>query len=321
MEVLNTTVRGINRWDKDSIRPGPVGSVGDVNLQIQLKKSSPDMANRYDYAFSGKNEVWGGANISDGQYTGFTSGGRGAEVATKSAFTRTSFKTSVGYQFQNIVPTDRASMTKMVPLGQYSWDSEKAVIYRAKITGDQFLPLPGGYGATGLTRGSAYPVVIAETAGDGVPLPAAAVNITDPVFGETGSIEIPESGCTPAEQAKYWTPAMDDPIRNDPVRTAKVFESYPFRDYKFSEYFPEPGNNVQVKIPSSSRAVDVLDFSPCGLKERHPSFGKPTPYVPASRRAKEGDSRPKEQPKVEAPPPVNPRKRPGERVQKKQIKR
>ena len=29
----------LNRWDKDSIRPGPVGSVGDVNVQVKLKKS------------------------------------------------------------------------------------------------------------------------------------------------------------------------------------------------------------------------------------------------------------------------------------------
>jgi len=320
MEVLNTFVRGINRWDKDSIRPGPVGSVGDVNLQVQLKKSSPDMANRYDYAFSGKNEVWGGSNVSDGQYTGFTSGGRGAEVASKSAFTRTSFKTSVGYQFQNIVPTDRASMTKMVPLGQYSWDSEKAVIYRAKVTGDQFLPLPGGYGSQSLTRGSAFPVVVAETVGDGVPLPAAVVNVTDPIFGETGSIEIPASGCPFDEQAKYWTPAMDDPIRKDAERMKKVFESYPYRDARFKDNFPEVGDKV-VAWYTPGQTNRVLDFSPCGKALRHPSFGKPAPYIPASRRAKEGDSRPKTQPAAEAPPPVNPRKRPGERVQKKQIKR
>ena len=37
MQVLLDRVQ-LNRWDKDSIRPGPVGSVGDVNLQVTLKR-------------------------------------------------------------------------------------------------------------------------------------------------------------------------------------------------------------------------------------------------------------------------------------------
>lgn len=307
---------GINRWDKDSIRPGPVGSVGDVNLQVQLKKSAPDLPNRFEKAFSGKNEVWGGSNISDGQYTGFSSGGRGAVVAEKSAFSRTGFKTSVGWRFQNIIPTDRSKDVKMVPLGQFSWNSEKAKIYKAKVTGEQFLPLPGGYGSSSLTRGGAYPVVVAETAGEGVPLPATAVKITDPIFGEDGVIETPGSGCPPAEQAKVWTPALDDPIRgNDPDQERKrveIFGRYPYREKTFRDNFPPPGNNVEVYDVSSINSLKTLNLSPCGKIMRPKSYGEPK-YSPPSRRRKEGDNRP-------IPKPV-PGKMPAEKVQKKQIKR
>lgn len=298
MQVLLDRVQ-LNRWDKDSIRPGPVGSVGDVNLQVKLKKSAPYLPNRYQKEFSGKNEVWSGSNISDGQWTGFTSGGRGALTISKPLGYRSGFKTPVGYMFENVVAEDRSKMAKMVPLGQYSWEQEKAKIYKAKVTGEQFLPLPMGYEKALLPRGSQFPVIVAESSGTGVALPAAKVEITDAQFGKQGSIEVDVPACSIEEQSKVWVPAMDDPRRRDPQGTDRYFmNTYPFRErvgpgqwvYKY------PGiGTVRVYEPRT-QSYKTIETSTCGNRFRDPNAPLPTKK---EKRAKEGDYRLEEQKKEE----------------------
>jgi len=268
-----------NRWDKDSIRPGAVGSVGDVNLQVKLKKSTPSMPNRYEQAFSGKNEVWSGSNVSDGQSKGYTSGGRGAITLT----VREGTKTNVGWIKQDIVATDRSRMAEMVPLGQYSWEQDKARIYRAKVSGEQFLPLPMGYGKTSLSRGSQNPIIVAQVAGQGIPLPAAAVKITDPIFGESGSIEVDVPSCSSEDMSKVYVPAMNDARRKDPRNDKFFINSYPYRkaweglgnSKTFSTEFPVVGTNVlawNVKTRNYSR----INTSTCGTIARDPTVPLPT---------------------------------------------
>lgn len=309
MQVINTRIKPLNRWDKDSIRPGPVGSVGDVNLQVKLKTSAPDMAQRYDKTFSGKNEVWSGSNISDGQWTGFTSGGRGAITTTQPMPVRAGFKTPVGWMIENIVPVDRTRMAKMVPLGQYSWESDKARIYRAKTTGDQFLPLPNGYNKSDVPRGSQYPKIVATSIGDGIALPAADVKITDPVFGENGYIDvedttnpvgIPETGlnCRPQDldPSFKWAPTTNDPRRkyappNDypwrKVINGKVVNEYP--DIGPNEFAGTAGDWWGWKI------VKDINFNPCASTDRPSSEpyqgGKRPPPNPPRRLPKTGDYR------------------------------
>jgi hypothetical protein len=298
MEILNARTRPLNRWDKDSIRPGPVGSVGDVNLQVKLKKSAPYLPNRYLKAFSGKNEVWSGSNISDGQWTGFTSGGRGALTISKTLGYRSGFKTPVGWVFENVVAADRSEMAKMVPLGQYGWEQEKAKIYKAKTTGEQFLPLPMGYTKAALPRGSQFPIIAAESSGTGTALPAAEVEITNPEFGKTGSVDIPASGCPPEETKKIWAPARDDPIRNDAEKMAEIFTHYPWRSRYARDLPPAPGDTSAWNT-TRQETVTKLQFSACGGEDRPTLAGAIPVYVPAGKRAKEGDYRREEQKREE----------------------
>lgn len=298
MEILNARIKPLNRWDKDSIRPGPVGSVGDVNLQVKLKHSAPYLPNRYDKAFSGKNEVWSGSNISDGQWTGYTSGGRGAVTLTQPLPARVGFKTPVGYVIENVVPQDRSRIVKTVPLGQYSWETETARIYKAKTTGEQFLPLPMGYNKTTLPRGSQFPVIVAESTGTGTVLPAAEVEITDPEFGKTGSVDIPASGCLPSEAKKIYAPAKDDPIRNDPQKLAALLTHYVWRSADAHGLPPAPGDTYAWYVPGQ-RVIDGLEFSECGARNRPKEAGPIPVYVPPSKRAKEGDYRREEQKREE----------------------
>jgi len=297
MQVLLDRVQ-LNRWDKDSIRPGPVGSVGDVNLQVRLKKSANYLPDRYQKEFSGKNEVWSGSNVSDGQWTGYTSGGRGAITLSKPLGYRSGFKTPVGYIIENVVPADRSEIAKMVPLGQYSWEEEKAKIYKSKVTGEQFLPLPMGYEKIDLPRGSQFPIIVAESIGNGKVLPAAEVNITDSQFGKTGSIDIPATGCPPEEVAKIWAPAANDPIRTDEKKLASIFEHYSYRSINNSHQLPVPGDTT-AWYPSGQKVVDGLQFSACGGKMRPAFLGAPAPYNPGSKRAKTGDYRLEEQKREE----------------------
>lgn len=313
MEIITTRVKPLNRWDKDSIRPGPVGSVGDVNLQVKLKHSAPDLPQRYEKAFSGKNEVWSGSNISDGQWTGFTSGGRGAITVSRPMQNRAGFKTPVGWMIENILPVDRTRMAKMVPLGQYSWESDKARIYRAKTTGEQFLPMPMGYTKAELPRGSHFPRIVASSIGEGVALPAAEVKITDSIFGENGSIEvedpsneygIPEIGydCSPedSDPNNVWVPTY-----NDPRRKSSPPKEYPWRKavyesgkWMVTDAYPDIGLNEKVGEAGKVwgwNIVDNVTFHPCAKKDRPTSEpyqgGKRKPYTPPTRQPKPGDNR------------------------------
>lgn len=292
MEIL-TEAYPLNRWDKDSIRPGPVGSVGDVNLQVKLKKSAPYLPNRYDARWSGGKEVWSGSNVSDGMWTGYTSGGRGAVTLTSPMGYRQGFKTAVGWIKEDLVPADRSRIVKTVPLGKYDWESETARIYKSKVTGEQFLPLPMGYEKTSLPRGSQIPIIVAESSGLGIPLPAAEVKITDPVFGEQGKINIPMTGCDPSHAWKIWTPASDSVLRAKAKRSAsdeilfkKVLENYPWRASQLAlESFPLPTATFAFDKSRPTGGIagdgifDGLSFHPCGTVNK-PSFIKLPAYLP-----------------------------------------
>ena len=129
----------LNLWNKSSIRPGPVGSVGETNIQVRLKQSAPDLAPRYDDIFSKSNEKYFGSNVTDGQYANFTSGGGGAITLQKRMGHRQGFKTALGWIHEDLRPTDRARMTIMNGVDTV-FNEQKATLQRAKTTGDMFLP-------------------------------------------------------------------------------------------------------------------------------------------------------------------------------------
>lgn len=291
MEILYK--RSINRWDKDSFRPGPVGSVGAVITSVKLAKSAPDLEDRYDPTFSGKNQPWSGSNISDGMWKGWTSGGRSAIIVNRNFATEPQ-KTNVGWVMQNIKAPAMTTEPKMTPLGRYGWDTTVGSVLKAKVSGEMFLPLPGAYGPLSLPRGSQKPSIISTSNGTGLTLPAADVEVTDPLFGDTGKIDIAIPGCTakdnePDENGKppVWAPAMNDALRDAdhvidhrtyPWRAAAV----PGKDDKPSHFdeYPKIGDKVYA-WNFDHQEFSYRKFSHCSMLDR-PTKDVPQYNLPGS---------------------------------------
>ncbi len=132
--------RPLHAFDNDSIRPGPVGSVGDVIGTIKLKHSTPDLPIR---KITLSNDI--GANVEDGEWKSYNTGGGQARVLDSNWQSGRGFKTSHGWVIEDLRAEDRLHEPFMGTAPQYSWKNQVATIYRARRTGDMFLPLPGGY--------------------------------------------------------------------------------------------------------------------------------------------------------------------------------
>lgn len=170
MEVLRAP---LNVWNKDSIRPGAVGSVGETNMNVRFAQSSIDLPARYSTIFNATQEKYLGANVSDGVHAGFTSGGGVAKTIRKAFGYRPGFKTAVGWRHQDIQPVDRSRTSIMGDGGQYSWQSKVAQIHNARKTGNLFTPLPGGYGQKKgeIDRGGNAPRVVKYSAPNKISAP------------------------------------------------------------------------------------------------------------------------------------------------------
>jgi len=290
MEILYK--RSINRWDKDSFRPGPVGSVGAVITSVKLAKSAPDLEDRYDPTFSGKNQPWSGSNISDGMWKGWTSGGRSAAIVSRNFATEPQ-KTNVGWVMQNIKAPAMTTEPKMTPLGRYGWDTTVGSVVKAKVSGEMFLPIPGAYGPLSLPRGSQKPTIRSSSNGTGLTLPAADVELTDPLFGDTGTIDIGIKGCTPKDEAPdemgllpVWTPAMNDALRDaDEVIDSRTYQwraaiqPAPGKKPGYLDAYPEVGERVYAWNFIEQKYF-TRKFNPCAMLDRPP--GVPQHNLPGS---------------------------------------
>jgi len=148
----------MNQWDKGSIRPGPVGSVGDVLTSVRIKQSMPDMPFAYSKTFGPGNDVLRGSNVQDGRWESFTDGGYGASVVKKQRLENsTGFKTATGWLVQNVVPEQRTTDPKVSSQGRQGFETQSAAILNRQ--GDMFGELPGGYKAPAgvLPRGGMMP--------------------------------------------------------------------------------------------------------------------------------------------------------------------
>ena len=110
--------------NRESIRPGVVGSVGVVNVTPRFKQSAPDLPIRWDPYFSGRRAVANGSNVSDGQKTGFASGGGVARTIDSNWGGRRNFKTSVGWHYQDLRVPDKLVTPFMGPTAGYSWHNK-----------------------------------------------------------------------------------------------------------------------------------------------------------------------------------------------------
>ncbi len=127
--------------DESSMRPGVVGSVGDALGQVRFKQNMPEAAMRYDPNFAHQAESRLGSNVQNGLKPSFMSGGYSAELYTR---TRTP-RSQVGYKFQDLRVPDKSTIPVDIPTPAYSWKNKLAHVYKAKVHGDKFLPLPGGF--------------------------------------------------------------------------------------------------------------------------------------------------------------------------------
>ena len=156
----------LNVWDNNSIRPGSQGSVGDVLAQQRLKQSAPDLAPRYDSWSSKENEVYYGSNVQNGTKESFTTTGLAARTVGRKIWRNRGFNNDIGWVHQDIVPLDRAREPRLASNPQFGWKSQQSRIFKAKVSGENFLPLPGGYGPSGaMTRGNQFPLVVQKTDG------------------------------------------------------------------------------------------------------------------------------------------------------------
>jgi hypothetical protein len=157
-----TAYRPLNRWDYSCISPGPVGSVGDTLGQIRYKHSFPAQGLRLDSDYQNNKQNRLGSNVSDGNHTSFTSGGRGDPFTLNSPWTDLRIrKTSWGEVHQDVRAPDKLHEPRVGAVPQLEWINKLATVYNAKRTGHMFLPLPGPYiPAPGETpRGSQIPKI------------------------------------------------------------------------------------------------------------------------------------------------------------------
>jgi hypothetical protein len=151
----------MNPWDKASIRPGPVGSVGDVLTSVRIKQSMPDMPFAYDKTFGPSSDTLRGSNVQDGRWESYFDGGYGA-VTKKQRWSNnyTGFKTATGWIAQNIIPEQRTTDPKVGSQGRVGFETQAAAILNRQ--GDMFRELPGGYKALEgvLPRGGLTPQLV-----------------------------------------------------------------------------------------------------------------------------------------------------------------
>jgi hypothetical protein len=149
----------LNQWEYNSIRPGVVGSVGDVLLNPRYAQSSPDMPMRFDKSFNGPKESRLGSNVQNGTIKSYDSKGGPARTYDTNWGGRRNFKISHGYVYQDMRAPDKSVQPILGSTPDYSWHNKIATTIEAKRTGNLFLPLPHGYEPVAQTRGGAYPII------------------------------------------------------------------------------------------------------------------------------------------------------------------
>ena len=196
--------------NRQFLAPGPVGSIGDVNLNVKFKHSMPDLPPRYDPEFSGQDLSNLGNNVSDGQEKSFETGGMGdASVITYGNWGgKRDFQKGNIWRYQDLRVADRRMEPIMGDTPQYLWHNKIATVYEARRTGQNFLPVPGEYAISPgeVPRGSTVPGPV-DTVGD--PGVIAAMGgqsvVTNPQAGGSGLYPMPglRAGISPLGQQYF----------------------------------------------------------------------------------------------------------------------
>ena len=152
------------------ISPGLVGPVGDVNMATRMRTSNADMF-PVMFSKSAANLPRMGTDIQDGDTLAQVNGG--GYPATCLAYkwnVKQSTKTDVGDRWQDMRQNSRYVEPVVVGSNQYDFKNLVAQVEQAKVTGNQFLPLPNGYALGELSetpRGGLVPSIVLSTASEG----------------------------------------------------------------------------------------------------------------------------------------------------------
>ncbi len=169
------------RYNHCRVAPGAVGSVGDVLGSVRLKHSAPDLPIRWEKEFHGQKEKKLGANISDGDHEGYTSGGLGARVMDSNWQSGRGFRTADGWKIQDYRAADKLVEPYVGSTFDFSWRNRVATTYELKRPGDLFLHMPGGYAPhQGETSRGASVRITAVEPGDLVPEQTVRMSGSDP---------------------------------------------------------------------------------------------------------------------------------------------
>ena len=182
----------VGRYNKgrlmtDVMQPGAVGSVGDVLVSVRLAQSTPDMPMRWDPEFRPGKDLFLGSNVQDGQQTSWDTGFGGARVVETPFNYFDGFRTGRGTTVQDLRPADMMVEPFVSSLGDYTWRNKVAETYRALTSGNQFLPLPGGYAPSPgeVARGGNVPTVMQVAGGNAEVIPEAIVGAYGGILDKT----------------------------------------------------------------------------------------------------------------------------------------
>lgn len=170
-----SAIRPLNRID--TIRPGPVSSVGDVNMGEKLKSSLPgNYRPGNNYGSQGPRV---GSSSQDGAQVGYFSHGGSARVVDNTWNGKRGFRTEIGWFHQDLRAPDKLLEPMVGSLPKYSWLNKIARI--KSETGKLYPYHEGGLieRPHGGTRGGMYPRVTNVEPGDS---PAGGFQNPDDIF-------------------------------------------------------------------------------------------------------------------------------------------
>jgi hypothetical protein len=198
------------------LSPGLVGSIGDVNMATRMRTSNAAM---FPVMFSKDAARLPrlGSELQDGDTLAQVNGG--GYPATTLAYkwnVKQSTKTDVGDRWQDLRQNDRYVEPIVVGQNQYDFKNIVAQIEKAKVSGNQFLPLPNGYGElTGNPRGGLLPSIVATEGIDSVtegPQRDKFGRILAPLsFGSSGMVSN-DSAFKPVLEPLYPTEPLKTPM-------------------------------------------------------------------------------------------------------------
>jgi len=139
------------------ISPGSEGSVGDVLGQVRIKQSYPDAPFAWDPTFSAWGESRLGSGVQNGQIGSYMSNGMGPVTVDLGWAERKSHKTNLGWVYQDLKEPDKLVVPIDYPASRHNWNNTVAKVCEAKVTGNNFLPLPGPFAPETSTRGNQIP--------------------------------------------------------------------------------------------------------------------------------------------------------------------